>query len=444
AFQRFLDYEDDGDGTRGGNVPNMSLQVQKQLVRRNPGLEVMNWEGQVSSDGVSPSDRLDVEDYTKLTNLQDLRLVRWDGSGGALVQVLKAIARTLEELEIIDVVGFEEHDLVVTPAAATKSAEESEGLGKGKGFLVLPSLTTLRVPCDPNITDMVYLAGCCPNLQELELEVLVDEFDLTRLASTLKTHCGELHTLAIHDNRDENKPGLSFGTLIRGCCDFSSLSASNSGGLVKIELSAMAYDAIDRDVIASILTHKAALEHLTVDYYCEGMHQRAFDAKDILKIVVECRQLQVLTISGSTGLSTPATLKILRSKPWGCSELVVLDMDFEGGGMPWSTPSTSHKHRGSGAGAGRGGKGKSSKKKKASDTTPVNISSTVSYMGWYCHPQESSYLFEEDAVQTPKTTLREVFSMVKELRSLAFLTFNLVTYTRSPDPSVMDYFELNE
>lgn len=128
-------------------------------------------------------------------------------------------------------------------------------------------------------------------------------------------------------------------------------------------------------------------------------------------------------------------LKVLRSRPWGCLELEVLDLDFDGGGLLLTTPSTSHKHRGAG-----GGKGKSSKKKKASDTTPANISSTVSYMGWYCHQQESSYLFEEDAVQTPKTTLRELFSMVNELRWLSFLTLDLVTYTHSPDPSNMDYF----
>ncbi|KAG0306009.1 hypothetical protein BGZ97_000908 [Linnemannia gamsii] len=377
----------------------MSLQAQKQLVRRNPGLEMMAWEGSASLDGLS-LDRLDVEDFAKLANLQDLRLVRWDGSGGALVQVLRATARTLEVLELIDVVGFEERDPAVT-SAATKAA--------GGGG------------------------------DELELEVGVDVFDLTRLAYTLKTRCPKLHTLTIQDSRDENDPGLSFGTLIRGCRDFSSLLASGGCGLVKIELSTMAYDAIDRDVIASILTHKATLEDLALDYYCEELQQRAFDAKDILKILVECRQLRSFTISGSTGLSTLATLKVLRSRPWGCLELAELDMDFEGGELPWSAPSTSHKPRGGGGGGG-GGKGKSSKKKKASDTTPANISSTVSYMGWYCHPQDSSFLFEEDAVQIPKTTLREAFSMVKELRSLVFLTLNLVTYTRSPDPRVMDYF----
>ncbi|KAF9154001.1 hypothetical protein BG015_002144 [Linnemannia schmuckeri] len=154
------------------------------------------------------SNRLDKGDYAKLANLQDLRLVQWDGSEGVLVQVLRTVARTLKELEMIDVVGFQELDLLVT--SATKSVGGAAGGGVTE--LVLPCLTTLRVPCDPNNTDMAYLAGCSPNLEEPKLEVLVDEFDLIRLANTLNTRYLQLDTLAIHNKHDENEPGFSFRT----------------------------------------------------------------------------------------------------------------------------------------------------------------------------------------------------------------------------------------
>ncbi|KAF9151135.1 hypothetical protein BG015_007027 [Linnemannia schmuckeri] len=372
----------------------------------NPGIGFLRWEGSESSKTRA---RLDEEDFELLDNIWDLRLDQWNSYQGSLVKALRAMARTLERLELSKVHAFKEGDLYTLQPQGHKGGKGFSGGGvnkgsRGEGYeLVLPRVKILRVPFFPQNMDLVYLAGCCPKLQQFTVDITVARFDMSRLASFLKNRCPHLSILVINDTHDELERGFSIGSLIRGC----SLS-----GLNRIKFVAMTARNTERDVLRSILTHSATLEHIFIDHYFEL--QGAFDPREILRVLVECRRLKTFSLSGGTGMSTLATLKFLQSQPWGCQGLEQLEFDFgdELEGM-------------------RGMRGPS----RRSLIDIANISSTTSFMGWYHRPQDSSILDDEiDA--PPKVWLKELFGMVKGLDQLRIVALNLVSYSRSPDPTL--------
>lgn len=379
---------------------NMSMQTQRSLVRMNPGIDFLKWEGTEASKMRA---RLNGADFELLDNIRDLRLDRWDSYQGSLVKALRMMARKLERLELSEVHGFKKSDLPNgQPQGHKGDTRISGGTDKGDGGreLVLPRVKVLQVPYFSKNTDLIYLAGCCPDLQQFTVDIAVARFDMSRLAGTLKAHCPRLSILVINDSHDEFERGFSIYSLIRDCSLY---------GLNRIKFVAMTPRNSERDILRSVLAHSATLEYVTVDYYCEL--QCAFDPKEILRVLVECRQLKKLSLSGGAGMSTLATLKFLQGQPWGCQGLEQLAFDFDGeiGGMGMM-----------------GG----SLRRSLSET--VNISSTTSFMGWYRHPQDSSLLDDEDAPS--KLCLKELFGMVKGLDRLQFVALNLVSYSRSPDP----------
>ncbi|KAF9127979.1 hypothetical protein BGW39_005455, partial [Mortierella sp. 14UC] len=424
---------------------NMSVECQRELVRKNPGLEILDWEGDEDEwkihKRLSP---LMVKDFEMLDNLQDLTLGVWDGSNGALGNVLRTVARTLEELRIDEVIGFKERDITtsstLTGDAVEVGKESSDGPTEGGDRLVLGHVIVLTVPCFSNNTDLIYLAGCCPNLEQFCLDVAVSSFDMTRLANTLKNHCPKITILTISDGQEfdlektEREPFV--GALIRGC---------SLAGLKRIEFTSWVFKPAYRDVLRSVLAHSATLEHVRVDYTREL--GRAFYTKDILQVLVECRQLKSFIINGGTGKSVPAMLEILKSQPWGCTELEVLTLDIEEDSsfsLNWNCDlkfeEVDDEDEDEGRrGARHGGRrGRRRSKKRNDDNAPVKLSSGESFMGWYYHARDG---FDDDADEVPKSWLRELFGMVKGLDRLLFLTLNEMTYTRSADPGVMAVFE---
>ncbi|KAG0271532.1 hypothetical protein BGZ95_000643 [Linnemannia exigua] len=455
----------------------MSLKSQRRLLRQNLGLEELQWEGDkwLVDNNLR---RLRAKDFEMLGDLQKLTLAKWDGSDGALVEVLRTVGRTLEALEIRQLYGFKERDIATsTPLASDRAIAAGGGGGGGAGGtrLVLPRVQVLRLPCFTKISDLVYLAGCCPDLKVLNLEIAIDRFSMTHLASTLKSHCHKLTTLILRQSQDflevyeddENdededcEDGVRISTLIRGC----SLS-----GLVRIEFEAAVIEPTDMDILRSVLVHSATLERLTIDY-SEGKCN-AFEPKDILQVLIQCRHLKTFIINGGTGRSVLATLKVLNSQPWGCFELEAIalhinadcslsfswrkgeyddeyeiedddDCDDNGGGAD----EEERVRRGGRAGrGGRGGRGarKGARKsirrsKKGSNNAPVKMSSGKSFMGWYYHSEGSLYC-DNDADEVPRSALKAAFGMVKGLDRLLFLTLNAVTYARSSDPKIMEVF----
>ncbi|KAG0277555.1 hypothetical protein BGZ95_005726 [Linnemannia exigua] len=374
-------------------VHNMSMQNQRKLVRMNPGLEYLRWEG---SESTKTRARLECGDFELLDNLQELWLDRWNSFQGSIVHVLMTVSTTLETLTLQKIHDFKESDMrtaVRTP---------------GETGLVLSRVKLLRLPIFAQNTELVYLAGTCPNLLRFDLEVLDIHLDADRLAKVLKTRCPKLRTLVIHDSRDLPEGGLRVSPLIRNC---------SASGLIKIDINAMTPSVTDLDILPSILTHSATLEHVYIDYYCEM--QGTLDPKDILRLLVECRKLKSCVTSAATGMSTLSSLKILKSKEWGCKDLERLDLDFN---------------------CDIGGTGGS----YMSDwTAPSKISSRTSFMGWYRHEQNQT-LQDDEAANAPKTWLKELFGMVKGFDRLDFVTLNLITFSRSSDPRRTYQFEKYE
>ncbi|KAK3837429.1 MAG: hypothetical protein J3R72DRAFT_449585 [Linnemannia gamsii] len=382
-------------------APNMSPQAQKQLVRMNPGLESLEWDGSPLAPK-RPRARLDTEDFRMLGNLRHLQLDRWDGSQGLLVKVLQAVARNLEEIDIQEVVDFMESDLTTalqTPGDGDGEQVSRISAGEQETGLEMPRVRTLRVCCYPKNNEMIFLAGSCPNLQQIDLDISAPQFEATRLASTLRDRCTQLHTLKITDSfyGKDSRQDLLFGHLIRDC-SFS--------GLTMIEVSVMRHQNNDRNLLSSILRHAATLEHLVVDYYTKKLI--AFDVEEVLRLLVQCRRLKVVCLNGSTGIATLETLAMLKCEAWGCTALERLDLHFG-----FRVPGKRTQIR--------------------SDHALADISSTKDFMGWYCHAQKS-YRLDGYAEQMPKAWLFKLFKLVEGLERLQVLTWCDVVYTRSPDP----------
>ncbi|KAF9089738.1 hypothetical protein BGX29_011885 [Mortierella sp. GBA35] len=172
----------------------MSLQTQKWLVRRNPGLEFLEWEGPwehyLRFQWSTERDihvRLNARDFETLDNLQTLRLLNWDGSNGSLVKVLRTVARTLKRLEIGPIPGFKESDIDTPPQAHGDAECGGNGNGAtGGSRLTLPNVRVFRTLCSPEHPHIVHLAGCCPNLQKFDAGILMTDFDLCPLANNLR------------------------------------------------------------------------------------------------------------------------------------------------------------------------------------------------------------------------------------------------------------------
>ncbi|KAF9131847.1 hypothetical protein BGW39_001235 [Mortierella sp. 14UC] len=161
--------------------------------------------------------------------------------------------KSVEILEVCDVVGFKESDLVMQVLEPLKRREKpmvcsnSSSTGTGTvataaagGLLVLSNVTTLEVTCFPQNTDLVYLSGCCPNLEQFDMNMSVLRFEFGRLANTLKTLCPKLTTLRIEDDSEDDdriRHGLLYGPPISNC---------STSGLTKILLSTLANENLSK------------------------------------------------------------------------------------------------------------------------------------------------------------------------------------------------------
>ncbi|KAK3837404.1 MAG: hypothetical protein J3R72DRAFT_493325 [Linnemannia gamsii] len=235
---------------------------------------------------------LKAEDFEMLSDLQGLTLAKWDGSNEALIEVLRRVGRTVKELEIRDLYGFKKSDVTTSTTLASDGAVVVRG-GRGGEEVgtgpVLPRVKVLKLSCFTKTSDLGYIAGCCPDLEAT-----------SRLL-------GDNHGV---DEGEGSEYGGAISTLIRGC----SLS-----GLVRIKFETGLLDPTDMDVLRSVLVHSTTLEHLKIDFNEEQYQE--LEPMDIFQVLIQCPRLKTFSISGWTGKSLSATLKLLKSQPWGCLEL---------------------------------------------------------------------------------------------------------------------------
>ncbi|KAF9120961.1 hypothetical protein BGW39_010960 [Mortierella sp. 14UC] len=237
----------------------LQLDAQRALVRSNPGLKILRWNGPRVKVIIEP------QDYANLKRIRALSISQWIGSGDILIRVLKAVAGSLVNLELEWIGGISSAELV---------AETSSGRDvKYTDGLVLPCLESftsshriLRV-FDP--TDLVQ---CCPNLKSCGL-TLTDEIDIKRLSDAL-LGCPKLETLAVRDYTQSQLVEVLFRNLSR---DGQQPQGSKKHNLVSITVSQI---AVSKDLVSTILLYAPTLKHLRImvqSWGCRGIEQLSLD-----------------------------------------------------------------------------------------------------------------------------------------------------------------------
>ncbi|KAF9079387.1 hypothetical protein BGX23_004213, partial [Mortierella sp. AD031] len=164
----------------------------RRLIRSNPGLKTLAW------NGPNGSELLEVTDLARLPHLEHLTLSRWDVSRGRFPKALLPVSGSLKTLRIGWVLGLheggffgqvpseygdesedeeeeeEEADLLGEGAAAGGDAKD-DGNDISTTFMLplLESYTTATGP--PYAPDPAEFVKYCPNLTRLDLTLLKDE-----------------------------------------------------------------------------------------------------------------------------------------------------------------------------------------------------------------------------------------------------------------------------
>ncbi|KAF9134668.1 hypothetical protein BGW39_006257 [Mortierella sp. 14UC] len=430
--------------------PPISLATQKDLIRANPRLRYLEWHG---PEKVTD---LDKEDFEGLKCLQELRLFHWSGRGRRLAKVLGAVAESLCAFEVSRIEGVLPGDLSgILQRQLNQAQDESTDIYRknntagsiavtGTGGvteetgLVLPYMEKLKVIFDKN-PDYVELAQCCPNLRRLTVAGL-GHGDTGRLSRCLRSHCQQLKGLVLKDVLLPQEDAIE---LLRSC-----LSA---GGLVKIHLDVV---GLEQDLISAILLHAATLEHLTIASSAED----AVDLDGVLRLMVECEKLKHLRFMLDTSVPDVDVLEAWGSQEWGCTGLERLGLEFnycEFGDLDEedddeddddenvdedaryedkTTQNQDEEARDNGSDDGAAlqdtiepGSARMSRESSSGGSSGIMaISSEVSYMGWYRHPQES-HDFDSRRNRTDKPALRMLFEMVQDMKHLHTLVAHVST-----------------
>ncbi|KAF9155928.1 hypothetical protein BG015_007959 [Linnemannia schmuckeri] len=221
----------------------LDLDAQRQLVRTNPGLRVLRWDGPYTQVPLNP------QDFVHLKRIRSLVISHWVGGDGALAKVLTEVSGSLVKLDLGWIQGMEKSDL-----AAKVSAGEGSVKKRTDG-LVLPYLETFISSCSwPKGPDPSDLVQCCPNLKSCDT-ILTGDIDVTRLSDTLIDCCPKLDNVTVRDY-----VRLHLGEIL--------VRDLGGGGprepihkLVSISVSQV---LVTKNLVAAILLHAPTLEYLTI------------------------------------------------------------------------------------------------------------------------------------------------------------------------------------
>ncbi|KAG0289651.1 hypothetical protein BGZ96_006845 [Linnemannia gamsii] len=221
----------------------LDLDAQRQLVRANPGLKTLRWNGPYMKIP------LDIEDFVHLKRIRSLIISQWTGGEGALIGVLKAVAGSLVKLDLGWIQGMAKSDF----AAAACSDERCDN--KLIDDLVLPYLETYTSSCSSPISpDPSDLVQYCPNLRNCDT-ILTGDNDVTRFSETLMDCCPKLDNLTVRH----------YARLHLGEAVIRDLGGGGHRGpihrLVSISVSQV---LISKNLASAILLHAPTLEDLTI------------------------------------------------------------------------------------------------------------------------------------------------------------------------------------
>ncbi|KAF9097599.1 hypothetical protein BGX29_008008 [Mortierella sp. GBA35] len=351
------------------SVETGDLATLRRLIRSNPGLKTLAW------NGPNGSELLEVTDLARLPHLEHLTLSRWDVSRGRFPKALLPVSGSLKTLRIGWVLGLheggffgqvpseygdesedeeeeeeeeeEEADLLGEGAAAGGDAKD-DGNDISTTFMLplLESYTTARGP--PYAPDPAEFVKYCPNLTRLDLTLLKDEetVDIKRISDSLRNHCPKLRAFAERGSIPQDDKE----TLIRSC----------AAGLS--ELTAM-MSCVRESTIDAIAVHASTLETLGIF----NPNKDDANLEHISQLPARCPQLKWLSVSvWNSPVSHRAILDALKTSSWKSHSLERLDLDIQ-------TPHEEH-----------------------SDDSPDMIPVTEIFkggqpvMGWYYHPDDPS------------------------------------------------------
>ncbi|KAG9072967.1 hypothetical protein KI688_000748 [Linnemannia hyalina] len=266
----------------------------KQLLRANPRLKVLGWEG--DEPWFVP---LDVEDLAGFTHLERLSLDGWDCSGGRLGQVLRLLAGTLRKLSIKSLEGLRPEELLQqTPTPHSQSQQDSSDRD---GALVLDHLDSLTVDkfSEPIDLYLYELVKHCPSLTSLQLCLDDTTLDTTLLANCLQTNCPNLNSLCL----PLPLQARHIKALVRH---------SSRNGLRRLRF---CVHGPEHGLVSAIITHAPTLESL-----CISKADDTMDPEEYLRYLVDCTRLKRFTLSHIFPLSFNL-LELWGRQTWGCRDL---------------------------------------------------------------------------------------------------------------------------
>ncbi|KAG9072986.1 hypothetical protein KI688_000767 [Linnemannia hyalina] len=288
-----------------GSSVVQTVNVYRGFVRANPGLRALSWDGMV----YKAKSTLDPEDFTRLSRLESLTLLRWCGFAGDLARILKPVAGSLTTLKLHHLVGVSGADLIAMDQYGSSegidrgSNNSSSKLGVGVHGLKLPT-TSL---CFPVLTSLSFemsggirldlLIRCCPNLESLDFYIS-EETDIDPIAQMIRSSCPKLRSL---NARSEMSPvrGLS---LMR---DYPS-----TPGLQHLRLSLGRYRC---EIGLEILSLFNTLKSLDLSIrFCEGS-----TADLVLGLLRTCEGLELLEVAIQTYMGRDILLDLAKH-PWMC------------------------------------------------------------------------------------------------------------------------------
>lgn len=372
----------------------VDLPCERQLVRNNPRLRTLVWEGPQSSTFL----RLQKDDFAKLGCVRELVLYRWNNNNLPFIEILRPMASNLKILELRHISHFS--------VGNHMNNNDSTGTQVTLPRLETILIDTYRYELDRRITPSVVqeLIAASPNLRTLGLKLhqVDDQHGAMELAKCLRELCPYFEVLVIHCIH--NRLDVD-STAIAPTIDF--IRYCSASGLTNLTV----WDAPwhDNELFLSIISHARTLKILEISWAVEGYTglQSVTGARCILQLLIQCHQLRSFVVTDVPLRELHDVFDLWQSQEWGCKELVTFGIKFptciddEDLGLY----------------------------ENDDDEEVEQMSGTNPVMGWYLHGYEGTR-------QVFKGTVKYLFKMFEGKESIQTLIVDKFEYSRSSVPPV--------
>ncbi|KAG0073257.1 hypothetical protein BGZ89_008157 [Linnemannia elongata] len=363
------------------------LESERQMVRSNQGLKVLDWTGPLIQTST-----LDANDFVQLRQLESLTLSYWDSVGGELGRVLQAVAGSLRRLCVGYVTGNQDDD----EAYMTRDMVSKHG----SRTLALPKLESLRLNTDRS-DNCLGVIRCCPNLTTFSASINGGlHEDARRLAKDLYDFCPKLTTLILEQNEGEA------ADLIVAAC-----SAGNRLSKIKITMA-----GVNTDTSSAIALHAATLKDvINVNLYDSRTYTAA------LTPLVNCPGLKSFHyISYDFPTRESLALKYILVEAWNCRELEILELD-----IPIEPEVVRYD---------RDGKKVEEEEEEEEEYSTDCVSQVIE--SCYFHPQASFASGRKGSIRSvPRRHFDELLRRFQGMKSVQVVVLSGRVFTRSSDPS---------